>query len=317
MSNHKYGRKPPKNAPALKLGRFLKSTAIPDHPATVDYGTKITDWKMLGNDQYGDCVAVAWANNRYLVSTYLDTKAEYPTQDQVYAFYKTQNPNFPNQDEGMEIQTALEYLQKTGGPDGVKAVAFAKLDVTNIDEIRAAVAIFGSVIYGITVTSANETEFDKNQPWDYVRNSQNLGGHGIAGTGYTPDVRFVTWAEETEFTDAFIQHQMEEAWVVIYPEHLGAKAFEAGIDVTQLAADFKELTGKDLPVPTPTPTPEPTPAPAPTPVPGAAPFLDSLDPVVAQHIRNAMKRAELNPDNPNDVIAWFNHRFDVYFKIKG
>ena len=49
------------------------------------------------------------------------------------ALYKTQNPDFPDEDNGMDIQTCLEYLVKHGGPDGVKALAA----LPSLDELRA------------------------------------------------------------------------------------------------------------------------------------------------------------------------------------
>ena len=36
--------------------------------------------------------------------------------------------------------------------------------------------------------------------------------------------------------------------MVIWPEHLGSKAFLEGVDQAQLAADFQEITGRALPV---------------------------------------------------------------------
>ena len=50
---------------------------------------------MLGNDQYGDCVAVTWANLRRLVTALLTGNPVYPDLAQVEALYKTQNPEFP------------------------------------------------------------------------------------------------------------------------------------------------------------------------------------------------------------------------------
>jgi hypothetical protein len=299
VSIYRLGRKPPVDKPRLKLASFLKAGAVPDHPSTVDYGAAINDWQMLGNDRWGDCVAVTWANNRYLTTEYLG-QPYYPTLPQVLDFYKTQNPGFPNEDEGMVIQLALETLQRQGGPDGVKAVAFAEVDHTNLDEMRAAVAIFGGLWYGVDVTQANEDEFP-SQPWDYVRNSPVLGGHAIVGTGYDPRLRFVTWAEETEFTDAFVQHQLEEAWAVIWPEHLGSRQFQQGVNLEQLAADYKSLTGRDLPIPEPTPTPQPPPDP------GAAPFLDCPPELAARIVRSAT-RAHLT------VPEWLRHHFEVYFR---
>ena len=268
-----YGRRPPKNAPALRLAPLLTGT-VPAAPSSVDYGQKFTGWQMLGNDAAGDCVAVTWANQRALVSTVLAGKTEYPPQPEVWTFYKTQNPSFDpngskdtngpgsNADGGMDIQTALEYLVKTGGPDGVKAVAFAKVDYGNEQELRAAHAIFGQVWYGVNVLTANMKEFNQGQPWDYVAGSALDGGHSITGVGYDPnDYRFVTWAQETKWTEAFRAHQVEEAWVVIWPEHFGTTEFEQGIDVAQLAADYQAITGNALPIPSPSPTPTPPPPP--------------------------------------------------------
>lgn len=297
----KFGRRPPKNAPALRLSLLL-SGQTPDHPASADY-LNLGGWQMLGNDQYGDCVAVTWANERRLL-THQAGAEHYPNLDDTLAFYKTQNPDFPQQDDGMEIQTALEYLNKTGGPDGVKAVAFAKVDHTNLDEVKAACAIFGQLWIGITVTAANETEFDHGQPWDYVARSQTEGGHSIVGGGYDSDntggdVKFITWATETSFTDAFWREQVDECWAVIWPEHFTAKPFLTGIDTNQLAAAYQTLTGRQLPVPvTPPPVNPPT---------GAATFQVS-DPVAAAVGRTAARR-KMTGD------AWLDKHLRHYLNV--
>lgn len=291
----KCGRRAPKNAPAIRFGNIYRAGAtIPPHPAAEDYLGELSGWNMLGNDSAGDCVAVTWSNFRRLVTKFLSTE-NYPTQDQVWQVYKTQNPNFdPNgtadtngpgsqADQGMDIQTLLEYLVKTGGPDGVKAIAFAKVDHTNQQELDAALAIFGGVWVGVNVLQANMQEFNAGKPWDYVAGSPLDGGHSVLAGGYaqTGGTRFITWAAETEFTQGFLQHQVEETWIVIWPEHLGTAQFEAGIDQAALASAYTALTGRPFPIqPTPPapqpspvpvpPTPEP-PAPTPTPVPPPAP----------------------------------------------
>jgi len=276
------GRRPPKNAPALRLGPLLTGT-VPAHPAAADYLAALNGgWQMLGNDSAGDCVAVTWGNVRRLVTSTLTAHGTYPSQAEVWQVYKTQNPGFnPNgsastdgpgsdQDQGMDIQTLLEYLVKTGGPDGTRAVAFAKVDHANADEVKAAIAIFGYVWTGLNVLVSNMTEFSNGEPWDYNARSAVDGGHSVITGGYGApgkgalggDERFITWAAETSFTDAFWSEQVEEAWVCIWPEHLGTAEFLAGIDMTRLAADYQALTGKTLPVPNPAPQPSPTPAPA-------------------------------------------------------
>ena len=297
----KFGRRPPKRAPALKLGPLLTGV-VPAHPAAEDYLAALHGgWNMLGNDQYGDCVAVTWANVRRLVTATLTAHATYPGLDEVIALYKTQNPGFPQQDDGMDIQTALEYLAQHGGPDGVKAVAFAQVDHTNADEVKAAIAIFGSVWTGVNVLDVNMTEFDAGQPWDYNPASPVDGGHSIVTGGYgTPgtgalggDERFITWAQETSFTDAFWAHQVEEAWVVVWPEHLGSEEFLQGVNVAQLAADYQEITGRPLPLPQPPPAPpQPTP-PQPTP-PAPQPPGPGPDPAVLLEQLAALIRKTAN-----------------------
>lgn len=285
----KYGRRSPKRAPALRLGPLLTGVA-PAHPVSADYLAALRGgWNMLGNDQYGDCVPVTWANIRRLVTATLTSSVHYPSMDDVIALYKTQNPGFPAEDNGCDIQTMLEYLVASGGPDGVKAVAFAQVDHRNADEVKAAIAIFGYVWTGINVLDVNQQEFSDGQPWDYSAHSPLDGGHSVITGGYgTPgagalggDERFITWAAETSFTDAFWTHEAEEAWVVIWPEHLGSKVFLDGIDQVRLAADYQAITGKPLPVPAPVP-------PAPIPVPQPDSLLSELAALIRKDANAAL-----------------------------
>lgn len=285
----KYGRRAPKNAPALKFSRFFTGT-IPAHPVAADYLARLAAWQMLANDIAGDCVAVTWANVRRLVS-FIAGAENYPVLDQVWQVYKTQNPHFdPNgtadtngpgssADGGMDIQTLLEHLHKVGGPDGKKVLAFAKVDPSSPDEVKAAISIFGFVWTGLIVQQANEQEFADGKPWNYHRSSPDAGGHSVITGGYGAagsgalggDERFITWAQETSFTDLYWSRKVEEAWVVIFEEHLKHPAFQEGVDLAALAADYEALTGKPFPaVVPPQPTPSPTPPPSPTPSPAPA-----------------------------------------------
>jgi hypothetical protein len=268
-----YGRRRPKGGPALRAAQFLTG-AVPAHPPAEDWiGALGGGWGMLGNDRAGDCVAVTWASFRRLVTTLLTAHGLYPDQDMVWRVYRTQNPDFdpagdpdvngPGSpaDQGMDIQTVLEYLHKTGGPDGVKAVAFASVNPQDQNEVDAALAIFGGLWTGLIVTRANEDEFDQGKPWDYVARSPEAGGHSVLSAGYSPAgqgagplagrVRFQTWAAESSFTAAMMAHQVEEMWLVIWPENLGTAQFQEGVDTDALKAAYLALTGKVLVIPAP------------------------------------------------------------------
>ncbi len=271
----KYGRRPPKRTPSIKLARLLTGV-VPAHPAAADYLAQLSGgWQMLGNDSIGDCNSVTWANMRRLVTGILAPPGHYPSLAQVFAFYKTQNPGFdPNgsastngpgssHDGGMDVQTGLEYLVASGGPDGVKALGFASVDHANVAEVQAAIALFGSVWTGTQVLNVNQTQFGNNQPWDYVANSPVDGGHAILTGGYGApgagalggDQRFITWGQETSFTDLYWANEVEEAWVVIWPEMMKDSAFLAGVNMVQFAAEYTAITGKPFPAAIPPPPP--------------------------------------------------------------
>lgn len=271
------GRRPPKNAPALKLSSVLTGT-VPEHPATADRFSRVSSWILGENDKYGDCGPVSVANSRLLTTTYLTDTAQVVSQDDIFALYRRSgNPNFDPatdaDDNGVDMQTMLEAVHSSGIA-GTKCLGFAKVDVANLEEIRAAIAIFGFVLFGVNLETAQQAQTDAGGPWDY-RNSSEWGGHAVLAGQYTSgssgsDISVITWAEVIGTTDAFARHQLEEAWVVIWPEHVGSSAFIEGVDQAKLAADFKALTGRDFPVPEPAPTPEP-PAPTPQPTPGPTP----------------------------------------------
>jgi hypothetical protein len=272
----RFGRRTPKRAPALKFADIWTGR-VPDHPLDQNNLAALGGgWQMLGNDRYGDCVAVTAANYRR-VMTHLRGLEYYPDLQHVIDFYKSQNKGFPTQDDGMDIQTALEELLLNGDTyfDGIKPVAFAKVDHSNIEQVEAAIAIFGAVWTGVYVTDANMAQFDRGADWDVVAGAKIEGGHSIITGGYDAEDKlvFVTWAQTTEFTKEFWLSNVEEAWIVIWPENLRTEQFEQGVDTARLVQAYHDLTGKVLPVP-PTPAPQPAPEPpqpAPAPSPGPEP----------------------------------------------
>lgn len=271
MTSRALGRRPPKNAPALLLGRSL-TDVVPAHPNTADHLALVTDFGLYGNDQYGDCGPVSVANYIKLVTKYLTGHEVSVSQADVFDLYRRSgNPDFdPNtdaDDNGVDMQTMLEALAKGGIGGGHKPVAFAKVDHTDLDEVRAAIAIFGGVLFGVDLDTAQQIQTDRGGPWDYQRTPE-WGGHAVVAGKYTSsstaaDVSVVTWGEVIGTTDLFLKHQLSECWVVVFDEHLGDPGFLAGVDVAQLAADYQALTGRSFPAqPTPTPTPVP-PSPGP------------------------------------------------------
>lgn len=258
-------RKPDPTRPVLKLSRILAAEP-PQHPIAVDHFSQVTDWGLFENDKWGDCGPTSVANSRKLITRILGGREQSPTLDDVLDLYRRSgnpdfNPDTGADDNGVDMATMLSAVRNTG-IGGIKSLAEAKVDVTDLNEVRAAIAIFGFLLLGVDLEVAQEAQTDRGL-WDYKR-SPDWGGHAVLAGAYTSqpkgaDVKVVTWAEVVGTTDAFWAHgQVEEAWVCVWPEHLGTRQFQQGIDVAALNADYQALTGRPGPFPQPAPKPAAT-----------------------------------------------------------
>ena len=182
-------------------------------PPSVDYLKPFDTWDMRGNDKFGVCVASAWAHLRRIVSSKLGRREVYPDLKQVIEFYKTQNPKFDPlsfkegsktpYDGGMQLQMSLDHLHKQGGPDGVKAIAFASVDVKDIESKHAALATFGSLWLRVHVLDNTSQEYKDRKPWTVSTAEYLRGGHAVIAGAYATEIRFVTWGGVSTFSTEY------------------------------------------------------------------------------------------------------------------
>lgn len=233
---------------ALPFAQFVKT--VPEHPLTVDDSPAGLTFGMDLNDRIGDCVVAAKDHFEQVVDQLLLGENFPMDEAQVIRDYMTQNPAYPSQDDGMVIQTYLEFLAKRGD-----ILGFARVDVHDPEELRAAVYLGLAIIIGVNLTVAQQ----RQSTWEYVPGSAEWGGHAVTWSGYQPG-RFtcVTWGEELDMTYTFVAAQCDEAWFVITKAHVDHPGFRAGFDLPKFAAAYTEITGR--PFPTSLPVPEPTPA---------------------------------------------------------
>lgn len=263
----KLGRRHAKNNPALKLSVIL--APVPAHPKVADHLTGVADWGLWANDRFGTCGPVSFFNYLKLVTSYLTGLEAQPTLEDVFGLYRMCNPEFDPEtgrgDNGVDMQTMLELAKEHDILGNGKMIAFARVDLSNIDEVRAAIAIFGGVLLGVSMTTAQDAQTDANPPlWDYVRRSPTWGGHAVLAGMYDSDIEpqhsdieIITWAQRVGTTHAFQVHQLDEAWVVILREHLDNPGFQAGVDVAALKSAYEAITGESFPVPLPVPPESP------------------------------------------------------------
>lgn len=274
FSEFRLGKQPPIRKQALMLADVLTG-AVPATPAAADHFGKVPGWELGRNDQFGTCGPTSVANSLRLTTLGLTGHMVAVSFEDIADLYRRSgNPGFdpnksesdPTQDDnGVVMQTMLEALL-SGGIGGHRPLAFAKIAPGDMDTLDKAIAIFGGVALGLTLDVAQQ----RQQVWSNVPGSPPWGGHAVLSGRYSdPDgdtadrTGIVTWAEVVDMDRGFVRAQEDEAWVIIWPEHLGSQAFLEGVDVKALASAYEGLTGRTFPVPPePAPVPEPTPAPA-------------------------------------------------------
>ncbi len=283
MTRFRGGKLPAQPArPQLRLSAVL-GERLTTPPASVDWQDDRIVWPMYANDAWGCCVfaEIGHAVNQL---TYYGTGTEVEPPDsailnaysKVTGFDPDAGPPGDNPtDQGTYVQDALKYWRKTGVA-GHKIVAYASLDVGNLDEIRQAIALFGSISIGMNFPDSAMSQFDTGETWDVVRGARVEGGHCVLAGAYDKDgVGIVTWGAETRMTWRFWQKYVDEAWVYLDEDGLtqAAAYFTGAASFYELGQQFAALTGQKNPVP-PQPQPTPVPSPPPSPTPPPAPGLD-------------------------------------------
>ncbi|WP_435643885.1 hypothetical protein ACR9VJ_26520 [Streptomyces sp. H49] len=276
MNAYRLGKLPAQPArPHLKLSAVLRERlAAP--PASADWQADTIRWPMYANDRVGDCTCAGVGHMVNQLTFYGSGQEVVPTEDHVLAMYSAitgYTPSDPNSDTGAYCQDVLAYWRRTG-LEGHRIMAYASLDVSNLTEIKQAVAAFGTVYVGLNFPDSAMTQFNEGKTWDVVRGARVEGGHCVIVGAYGGGkFGLVTWGAEAEMTEAFWKKYVDEAWVVLDQDGLEKAGgyFAGAASFYALGEEFAELTGEANPIPAPQPTPAPTPPP--TPAPAADPRL--------------------------------------------
>jgi hypothetical protein len=233
------GKKPFEPSPKdFKLADVLK-TSLPTVPAKklqhgFGYGNLYSDWGMLGNDQYGDCV-FAGADHEVMLWNKLAKKIDVPfTRDNTLADYGAVtgfDPDTGANDNGTNVRDALDYRRSTGLIDanGSRHLiqAYASIDPKDFDLLLQCIWTFGVVGIGFEVPNSIWKQFDAGKVWDVVSPDGGIdGGHYVPMVGSPgPDkVTFITWGQRTVMSRAFYEKYNDEAWVPLTQEELFTRA---------------------------------------------------------------------------------------------
>ena len=250
MAPYLFGRLPnDPTRPRVTLRTHPGATLTP--PPTVDWYSAVPSWGMLDNDTVGDCTAAAAGHLVDQLAWYAQNKTTAPTTAAealtMYEAISGYIPGEPSTDVGATIQSALEYMQKTGIA-GYELAAFAQIDNTNLALVQNCVALFGAVCAGLNVPASAIIQFDAGKPWTVPTTHSGgkiVGGHCVPIVGFDGTyLDVVTWGTTQKVALPFYTEYFDETWIGVFPQWLETTgSTPSGLNVAAANADYQALTG--------------------------------------------------------------------------
>ena len=219
-------------------------TSLP--PAPKSWTSPRIQWQMLGNDTYGDCVVAGILHAIMAVAGRLKYPVSFTTAQADDAYFAlTGGP-----DSGLNPPGVFEEWAQGTLPEPAKTLfgaggPFVKIDPTNIQQMKNAIATFGWVGIWVNLQQAQENQFSNGQRWNYIPGSPPVGGHFVIFTGFD---RFgvgpytVSWAKGFRSTWSFATKLGVGAATGILPPELAAGKYV--LPIASLKSYCAQLPGE-------------------------------------------------------------------------
>jgi len=227
---------------------------LPPAPPAYDWSTKVTEWGMLGNDQWGDCVECAILHWIMQMSTYAGHPlvATLQEAEKFYEFtgFKQDDVSTDQGSYVLGTDGAIPYWGSQGvmcGGQLSKVAGFLQIRRLNPVEWMQGIYYFGGMLTGIQLPpSILGGDFVPELWTDYSGVPE--GGHEILINGYEPTNlpnaggrlwTNISWGQPYKMTETFLKHVIDETVVVIDPIEFDAHGVTAlNLNFAQLTADL-------------------------------------------------------------------------------
>lgn len=218
---------------------------LPKVPVSYGHDSGITDWGMLGNDQYGDCTCAGACHEHMLLAHAQGKPVPAFTPDNALALYSAVTgfkKGDPSTDQGAQVRDVLNYRRKHGVKDSAGKVhkidGFVSVDPTNLDHLRVAGYVFEIIGIGFAFPDYAMDQFNSGKPWTYEAGKPApTEGHYVPRVGHRNGLsRDLTWGREQGMNDPFHLHYVDEVWA-IYSRELIAKSGKSLEGFDQAALD--------------------------------------------------------------------------------
>lgn len=246
----KLGKLPARpGAVKLKLVNYLDTSVLPKPPREFGHERLVTDWGMLGNDAWGDCVWAGWGHNFMLWNREAGRSVNITTQSTLrnYEIVTGFNPNDPSTDQGTDMEVAAKYVRQTGllDADGKrhKIGAYVALEPGNVTQLWYALYLFDGVGIGVEFPAQWMDAFRNGRTWGRVRRPKIEGGHFISAVARRARKPIaITWARPQPLTIGGYTQFNDETQAYLTEEKLTAGKSLEGFDLAALKADLAAVT---------------------------------------------------------------------------
>jgi hypothetical protein len=245
----KLGKKPARpEAVKFKLANFIDPAGLPKPPRRFGHEDLVgADWKMLGNDNYGDCVfaGAAHETKMWCLEAGVDTTF---TDECVLADYSALtgfDPSRPDTDQGTDMAQAADYRRKIGILDAAgnrhKIAAYLALEPGDLSHLFYATYLFGAVGIGIEFPVSAMDQFNRGRPWVIVSRSRLEGGHYVPIVARRERIDCVTWGRVQPMSGGFYGRYNDESLAYVSEEALRDGRSPEGFDAQGLLAALEAL----------------------------------------------------------------------------
>src|ERR1051325_9203429 len=249
-----------KSHPLFKLGKASPKAdkrnfqfavllkAPPPTPAQFDFDLQHPGipTPMFGNDVYGDCVIAARA---HLTLRFEDIEQGSVLMITDKAVLREYFKESGGPDSGLVILDSLNEWRQQGWrpttkPKTYKIHAYAQIDPSNHDEVKAGIFLLTAAYIGLALPNSAKAQIHTGQPWDVVSGPDakpnSWGGHCVIIPGYNAKGPVcVTWGQKQQMTWAFFDKYCDEAYALV--DEVNVKKGKKGIDVQKLMEYLNSL----------------------------------------------------------------------------
>ena len=248
----KYGRRPMRQTNKTVKSRDVMTRHLtslgPAPAATNNYiGAVTVPWRMLWNDDLGDCVCADTGHTMMLRTANLGHLIIPPAHKILHLYEEVGGYVLgdPSTDNGCDEVSMEEYLS-TEGFMGHKLDNYGTVDETNEDFLVWCVQLFGSCRLGINLPVWAEEAFSNGMSWGLPPTGADVsiaGGHDVPLVDFRDGhFKCITWGEEQNISIEFIRLYCEEAHAELYFDWFNVQGTAPpGFDINQLNSDINNV----------------------------------------------------------------------------